>query len=690
MKKFISLGIIIILLVVLLAGCSTEEVPFNEELVVNGDFEEGENSWLRRNGDGAIFDIASIHEESDQFRDQYGEKQLSLHSGMNDNWMYLTQEIQVNPNSVYRLEIEMYISNSITNSTSSSTVIGAFVGFEEDGGLKRINRIEATDGWQKYIVYVRPINDEILNIQVGLGTSTSLAKGTVKFDNVSMVRLEEEPVGVEIYNVGSTASINRSNTQGNLYVILLAIATGAVMLAAYFAIRRLYAINPSIDADNKPTGKGIIDFIKSPVVLMTSVLILAFLVRLIIVNSVYGSYNDISMFTDWASSLVSDKPWNFYDNVDTHYTPGYMYVLWLFGSLAKLLGLSAGSMGMAIFLKIPAIVCDIIIVYLIFYLASKHYNIYISTILASIYAILPVIFTNSAAWGQMDSVYGLFVLLSFIAILDKKYLSVIIYYTLAVFLRAETLILLPLVASFMIYSFIKNPLIRTKMIVASISAFIGIIVLSLPFTVLLGGAKPVFYIFSRFIATATATPVFSSNAFNFYGIFGLNGETVSTFSTVLSWMIYIIIAFYTCFIYFYKKNRAELLLLASFLISAVAVFSTRITPQSIIISFALMLAYIAISGEKRVFLLFGILSLTSFLNIAQLMNQSGFISNSANAQIVSFPDNSPFMIIFGIINVVAILYFALVVYDICYSDDIREFSPMHTSIKKLLFNGKKK
>ena len=70
------------------------------------------------------------------------------------------------------------------------------------------------------------------------------------------------------------------------------------------------------------------------------------------------------------------------------------------------------------------------------------------------------------------------------------------------------------------------------------------------------------------IASLFGNSVYSSNAFNFYGIFGLNMESASLFARVLSWLIYIVVALYVCLIYFNKKNRAELLLLASFVLSA--------------------------------------------------------------------------------------------------------------------------
>ena len=54
------------------------------------------------------------------------------------------------------------------------------------------------------------------------------------------------------------------------------------------------------------------------------------------------------------------------------YPPGYMYVLWLTGGIAKLLGLSYGGSGHVLLTKMPAILCDLAAAYVVFRLADKR------------------------------------------------------------------------------------------------------------------------------------------------------------------------------------------------------------------------------------------------------------------------------------------------------------------------------
>jgi len=329
---------------------------------------------------------------------------------------------------------------------------------------------------------------------------------------------------------------------------------------------------------------------------------------------------------------------------------------------------------MAIFMKIPAVVSDIMIIYIIYNVAVRHFSQYIACVFAGLYALIPVLFTSSAAWGHMEPLVILFVLLTFLAMLDKKYISTIVYFAIALFMRAEVFLLFPIVAGFLIHAAVKDATRKdtVKIIGASSIALIAIIVLSLPFTVKLGGANVLFYTFGRWATAVSGTGLFAENTFNFYAIFGLNGQAVSTFAVVLSWMIYIILIGYVLILYFEKKNRSTLMLLASFMLSATYVFSTAVNIQFMYGAFALGIAYLAISAEKRVFGILGVLALTNFINIAQLLNQSGLIGRSITSNLIDYASNSPFVIVCGVINVLAVMYYALVVYDICYTDDVRE------------------
>ena len=69
---------------------------------------------------------------------------------------------------------------------------------------------------------------------------------------------------------------------------------------------------------------------------------------------------DVQAFRYWADNLAQLGPFGFYDRgFFADYTPGYLYVLWLVGSVGRFLG-GAGDL-----IKLPAILADGALAYLV-------------------------------------------------------------------------------------------------------------------------------------------------------------------------------------------------------------------------------------------------------------------------------------------------------------------------------------
>ena len=92
------------------------------------------------------------------------------------------------------------------------------------------------------------------------------------------------------------------------------------------------------------------------------VLALGLALRLIIAYLLPGSgfEADLASFRYWASNLASEGLYGFYERDFFHdYTPGYLYVLWLVGSVGKAVG------GIGDLIKIPPVLADVGIAYLV-------------------------------------------------------------------------------------------------------------------------------------------------------------------------------------------------------------------------------------------------------------------------------------------------------------------------------------
>jgi len=115
---------------------------------------------------------------------------------------------------------------------------------------------------------------------------------------------------------------------------------------------------------------------------------------------------DVTSFRFWASNLASQGLSGFYDRDFFHdYTPGYLYVLWLVGTIGNFLG------GIGDLIKIPPILGDLGLAYLVWSMTKELGGTERAARIGALIVILnPVTWFDSVVWGQVDSV-GVVVLL---------------------------------------------------------------------------------------------------------------------------------------------------------------------------------------------------------------------------------------------------------------------------------------
>ena len=99
----------------------------------------------------------------------------------------------------------------------------------------------------------------------------------------------------------------------------------------------------------------------------------------------------------------------------------------------------------------------------------------------------------------------------------------------------------------------------------------------------------------------------------------------------------------------------------------------------------LLLIYMTMLPDKRLYSVYGALCTLSFLNIAELISRSGFITGTDNAGYLSFWSHSPFIIVFSVIAVLTAAYYVYVTVDIVrydrYSTIERRYDSLFAELK---------
>ncbi len=136
---------------------------------------------------------------------------------------------------------------------------------------------------------------------------------------------------------------------------------------------------------------------------------------------------DLGTFQFWSVQLAEEGPWNFYNNdFLSDWTPGYLYVLWLIGSLDSLFSFSGDQFWYT--LKLPSIAADLASAYLLYrILEGQKDGIRVGA--AALYLLHPVVLLVGPVWGQVDSMLAFFLLLTVYYLARRRTLMAAVAYT---------------------------------------------------------------------------------------------------------------------------------------------------------------------------------------------------------------------------------------------------------------------
>src|SRR5215469_8424354 len=135
-----------------------------------------------------------------------------------------------------------------------------------------------------------------------------------------------------------------------------------------------------------------------------------------------GYHNDISSYESWALQMASEGPARIYrSGYFLDYPPGYLYALWLAGTVAQAVG--AGGVALRMIVETPALIADLVLAMLVFILVrrtapERRAAAYIAMLLV---ALNPALGFDTVVWGQSDAALTVTVILSAALALDGDF-----------------------------------------------------------------------------------------------------------------------------------------------------------------------------------------------------------------------------------------------------------------------------
>lgn len=699
-KRIVFISAIVLVCVLALfafTACNTASSEVGEELVTNGDFSTFNTDTKKFDGwttssSSVIFYRSQV---SDDASNNYALSIDNTSAGYN----YLQQTIKVDTNKIYKVSVDFKIESDLSNKT------GAYVTFLENVDYKFVSHSTKTTGFVTSTFYVRPKNTDYLTLALCIGSQENACKGKVYFDNVSVQRVEEVAEGYEVVNFKKAKTVMTSADANGICFIVLMTLFGAVVLGgAYILVKRVYARKDAfVDfgasvAYEKKAPKAASKWYNNNWFIACMIMLGAALLRLIFLLTMYGMGGEMTATIKVAKEYlgVNNGVFNFFEkmsalNTTSTYSPGALYILAILGFTTQ--GLD--TMATSIVFRLINVIADVAVVGMIYFYGQKRVGNKIATVYASLYAILPLALLMSGINGTFECLLIALVIASMILMIEKKYLETYFVMTLAAVLDIRALAVAPIIVAYFVYMYIKDndnmkkfTANRAKIVFGLVGTVVLAYLLTIPCAIHQIQAGDAFFGFKVMVQEMTNTTFFVKDAFNLYGMVAMNGKTSQQSVNILNLIFILVLEAYVISLYFKNRNKQELILLASFTLAVIAVFTIKVTYTYLFLSLALALIYTMISGDRRMYFVTSGIATLGFINLAQLMNQSGFVKSGViNSSVTSFETTGPFYIVFSVLAVLLIGYYAYVSYSITNNTKIVDIKAMPDTLSNTIKYG---
>lgn len=320
---------------------------------------------------------------------------------------------------------------------------------------------------------------------------------------------------------------------------------------------------------------------------------------------------DMNGWKAWSYRLAQVGPSNFYSpDYFSDYFPGFLYILWISGSLFNLFSMPITGLLFEFFLKFVTSLFDIGSAVYIYKIVSR-YNKKWSYFAPILYLANPAVLFNSSVWGQVDGIFTFFLLMSAQYLFEKKKIFKSVgALSLGILVKPQSLAFAPILAIHLWKNFPKE-----KIMKSSLFGLLVILVLSFPFF----PKNPIFGLAELGSKSQDVYQYTSLFAFNFWGIFGAwkpdNLEFILSFKI---WGIFL----YLCSLVLISLPLLRKKIVAGQLYFAVSlslfsffIFLTRMHERYLFPFLAFFLIAAIIQKSKPFLIFYFLISILHFINL---------------------------------------------------------------------------
>lgn len=347
----------------------------------------------------------------------------------------------------------------------------------------------------------------------------------------------------------------------------------------------------------------------------------ALILRLTAAGLSHGFGTDTTCFAAWADRIFQVGPGAFYSSdVFTDYPPGYMYLLYPIGALRSLLKIDYYSVPHLMLLKLPSILCDLGCGWLIWREARKKCQPMQVLCLCAAYLFNPAVILNSSVWGQVDAVFTFALAYFCLSLVHGQLVPAYGTFFAALLIKPQALFLAPVLLAAMLDQLILKDFSLIKLLR---SLAYGILMLCC--AVLLCAPFGLGNVWEQYFGTISSYPYAAVNAYNFWGLAGLNWISQDNTFMGLPYYVYGFTAIFVavvimfCYSLQHRDDQEKYPILAAFLIISIFVFSVRMHERYLYPAMLFLLFAYLYKPSRRLFICYGGLSLLHFYNTADVL-----------------------------------------------------------------------
>ncbi len=492
------------------------------------------------------------------------------------------QDLHVREQSWY------HITGKVRTENVGQAAIGAYLSLME--GFQNSEDVKGTHSdWQSLELWVKTEKwQDRIQLALRLGGYSSLNTGEAWFSDIAA-----EPVSgpaPNAKNVYQPAERTGGIAPLGLWalILLLSLITGALWY---------YLRQPPGGEDRGSTGEK----------LALAGILVVIVIAKVVAAPHFGFGVDLGTYKAWALRLADGGPADFYaPNYFADYPPGYMYVLWLLGSIYKGLQINTAGALSTIIVKMPSIVADLVTSWLLYVLLRPRVEKRLTWIVVLAYTFNPAVIFNSAIWGQTDSFFTLELFLGVLLLLQRRIAFAWALVVVAALTKPQALIFMPLLASY------PGNWDRPERPLVAAASGIGVAaLLTLPFMEPLG----LYTLYSKTAAYYAETSVNAFNAMALLGGLRQSDSGILLFMSYQRWALLLVLLFFGFIAYLISRRRdAEMYLYLCFLLPfGFFMFSTRMHERYLFP--CLLFLTLLLPRRPRLWALFGGLTVTYYLNL---------------------------------------------------------------------------